>query len=157
MAQLTYGYETAKGLPGQKADLGWTEVYSRTNEEEDGKMKFGMAVMTGTTAGQTVKLPAAGAKKEQIEGVSLMSDHFEHDLNGKVIIGKGAVIGVAVTGRVWARLASGVTRTVSGAPAYVVVSGADAGCFTATSGESTVDIGATFGEDYDDGIAIVKL
>lgn len=157
MAQLTYSYDTAKGLPGQKADLGWTEVYSRTNEEDDGKMKFGMAVMTGSIAGQTVKLPAAGTKKEQIEGVTLMSDHFEHDLNGKVVIGKGAVIGVVATGRVWARLASGVTNPTAGAPAYVVISGLDTGCFTATSGDTTVDIGATFGEASDDGIAIVRL
>ena len=43
-----------------------------------------------------------------------------------------------------------------GAKAYVVVTGKDAGTFTHTEG-SNVDIGATFGNAKDDGIAVVEI
>ena len=58
-------------------------------------------------------------------------------------------------GRIWGRLATDVVPTYK-ATAYVVVSGDDAGTFTTTA-DGNVDIGATFGNETDDGIAIIDL
>ena len=79
----------------------------------------------------------------------------EQDMNGNVIVKKNVSVGVLVKGHVWGRLATGVTPTYH-AKAYVVASGADAGCFT-TASSGTIDIGAKFGNEVDGGIAIVEL
>ena len=153
-AQLNYGYSTPKAVAGAKVDLSHDEVVTRMNEAEDGKLMYGMAVMVGTNPGQTVAVPN-GATAAQIEGVALCHPNTEQDRNGKVIVKKDTSVGVMVKGRIWGRLATGVTPTYR-AKAYVVVSGADAGCFT-TASEGTVDINATFGNATDEGIAVVEL
>ena len=151
-AQLDYGYSTPKGVAGGKVNLFHDEVITRMNEEENGVLKFGMAVMVGSKAGHTCKV-AKGATAEQIEGIALCNPTTEFDMNGNVVVKKGASIGVMKTGAIWARLATDVTPTY-GAKAYVVVSGNDAGTFTTTA-SGNVDIGAKFGNETDDGIAIV--
>ena len=153
MAQLNYGYGTPKGVAGGKVDLTWDEVVTRMNEEEDGVMKFGMAVAVGTSEGTTVKVPASASAK--IEGVVLYHPNTEQDMNGKVIVKKNVSVGVLRKGHVWGRLATGVTPTY-GAKAYVVASGTDAGTFT-TASEGTIDIGAKFGNAVDGGIAVIEL
>lgn len=154
-AQTTYGYSTPKGVPGGKVDLFHDEVITRMNEAEDGVLKYGMAVMVGTTPGQTVKLPVSGATAKQIEGVLLCHPNTEQDMEGNVIVKKGVSVGVMRTGRIWGRLATDVTPTY-GEAAYVVVSGDDAGTFT-DEADGAVDIGASFGNATDDGIAIIEF
>ena len=153
-AQLDYGYSTPKAVPGAKVDLVHDEVITRMNEAEDGALKYGMAVMVGTTPGQTVKVPN-GATAEQIEGVVLCHPNTEQDTKGNVVVKKGVSVGVMKEGRIWGRLATDVTP-VYNAKAYVVVSGADAGTFT-TAADGNVDIGAKFGNATDNGIAIIEL
>lgn len=153
-AQLDYGYSTPKGVAGGKVDLFHDEVVTRMNEEEDGVLKYGMAVMVGTTPGQTIKV-AKSATADQIEGIALCHPNTEQDMYGKVVVKKGASIGVMKTGHIWGRLADSVTPEY-GKKAYVVVAGSDAGCFTTEEG-SNVDIGATFGNAVDDGIAIIEF
>lgn len=154
-AQLNYEYSTPKSIPGAKADLSVDIVNARRNDEENGVMKFGMAVATGKTAGHSVKVPTATT--DTIEGVVLHAENTEHDMAGDVIVKKNVTVDVMKLGHVWGRLATGV-KPVYGAPAYVVCSGDDAGCFTATAADGTTqDIGATFGRDSDDGIAVIIL
>ena len=156
-AQLNYSYSTPKAVPGQKADITVVEVVNtRINEEDSGVLKFGMALAVGTTAGDTVKKPVSGTTAAQIEGVLLHAENTEQDQDGTVIVKKGSPLSVMKKGHVWARIAEDVTP-VYGAPAYVIVSGDEAGFFTATSGNNTVDIGAKFGKYTEDGIAVVLL
>ena len=76
-------------------------------------------------------------------------------MKGKVVVPSGASVGILKKGKVWGRLAEGATPTY-GATAYVVKSGDDAGCFTNTATDA-LDIGATFGNASDDGIAVIEI
>lgn len=158
-AQLDYNYGTSKGVPGGKVNLADDEVITRQNEEKDGVMKAGLAVSVGSSAGTTVKIPVAGTKASQIEGVVLAHANVEQNMDGVVTIRKESELGVMKRGNIWARTAEGAEPQY-GEKALVVISGKDAGCFTSvedTENGTTVDIGATFGKDTDKGIAVVVL
>lgn len=146
-AQLTYGYDTPKAVPGLIADLADIEVLSRTNDENDGVLKFGMGVVVGTNVGRSVKKPVAASTAAAFEGVVLSREHTEQDMNGTVVVQKGSVVSVLKRGNVWVRLVEQATQPTYGATAYLVKSGDNAGCFTATSGETTIDVGAKFGAE----------
>ena len=135
--QLTYTYETPKGVPGGKVDISFDDVASRRNEEPDGKLRFGMAAQTGTYPGATVKVPVSGAAKADVEGVVLSAPNTEKDREGHVIVHEGATVSVMRHGRVWGRISSDAVP-VSGATAYVVVDGDEAGCFTHASAAESV-------------------
>ena len=145
-AQLNYNYGTPKGVPGGKFDIAFDEVVTRKNENEDGVMKYGLAVAVGTDAGNGIKVPA------------------EQDMAGKVVVKKNASLSVMKKGNIWGRLATGATPTY-GAKAYVIPEGDEAGTFThaADNGKSDsgkveyLDISATFGNASDDGIAVIVL
>lgn len=210
MAQLDYNYSTAKNVPGGKADLSFDEVVTRQNESADGVLKYGMGVAIGSTAGKTVKVPATTSDK--FEGVVLSLPNTEQDMNGKVIVKKGASLSIIKKGHVWARTATDAVVTY-GAKAYLAVDGEDVGTFTSATASvtayvkcdstttsakqvvsdsvssptssqvklssvtprfgftpvigdyvvqkklhgTTVDVGATFGNETDDGIAIIEL
>lgn len=156
-AQLNYPYDIPKGNPGGKFDIGFDEVVTRRNEEADGVLKYGMAVMAGTMPGATVKVPTAEATAETIDGIALAAANTEHDLQGHVNVRQGVSLSIMRKGKVWGRLAAGATPTY-GKTAYVVKSGNDAGCFTNTEGG--IDIGAKFGntsDTSDDGIAVIEI
>lgn len=150
-AQLNYNYETAKAVAGAKVDLADDVVATRRNEEANGTIKYGMAVAVGSVEGKTVKKVATAS--DVIDGVVICHPNTEMDMEGNVIIKKDASLGIMKHGHIWGRLATGVTPTY-GATAKVVASGDDAGCFTTGEG---IEIGATFGNETDDGIAIIVL
>lgn len=154
-AQTNYNYSTPKGVPGAKADITMhEEVVTRMNEEADGTLKYGMVAMIGTTPGHNVKV-ANGATAVQIEGVVLHAANTEQDMNGNVLVRQNTSVGIIRKGHVWGRIATGVAPTY-GETAYVVVSGDDAGTFTNVA-DDAVDIGAKFGKNTDDGIAVIEL
>ena len=154
-AQLDYGYSTPKGVAGGKYDIAFDEVITRKNEEADGVLKYGMAAMVGTNAGSEVKVPTTGCTADKIEGVVLRAANTEQDMGGHVVVKKDASVGIVRKGHVWCRTASDA-EPAYGAKAYVVVTGSEAGMFTHTEG-SNVDIGATFGKEKDDGIAVIEI
>lgn len=154
-AQMNYSFDTPKGIAGGKVDLSYDEVITRQAEGEDGSLKFGMAVAVGASAGITVKVPVAGTTAAQIEGVLLHAANTEQDMSGKVILKKDTSVSIMRKGHVWGRLASDAVPTYK-AKAYVVVSGANAGTFTHQESQG-VDIGATFGNVSDTGIAVIEL
>ena len=121
-------------------------------------MKFGIAVALGASAGNSVKIPVTGTTAKDIEGVTLNSGTTEIDVSGKVVVRKGATLGIITKGNVWARIAK-TANPAYHKPAYVIISGEEAGCFTDTSGATTVDISAKFGSeaDKDNGIAVIEL
>lgn len=154
-AQIDYSYSTPKGVAGGKFDIGYDEIITRKNEEEDGILKYGIAVMTGTMAGTGIKIPASEVTAQQIEGIVLHAANTEQDIKGKVVVRKGASVSVLRKGHVWGRLASDATVTY-GATAYVVTDGDDAGTFT-DKADGNIDISARFGNAFDDGIAVIEL
>lgn len=153
MAQLEYGYSIPKGVAGGKVDLACDEVVTRLNEAEDGKMKYGMGAVVGTSAGSSVKVPAAAS--DVFEGVVLYLPNTEQDMNGKVVVKKDASLGIVKHGKVWVRLATDVTPTY-GADVYVVATGTEAGYFT-TASEGNIKTGAKFGNLVDGSIAVIEL
>lgn len=161
-AQLDYGYSTPKGVAGGKYDIAFDEVITRKNEEADGVLKYGMAAMIGTNAGSGVKVPTAGCTAAKIEGIVLRAANTEQDMSGHVVVKNNASVGILRRGHVWGRIASDAVPKY-GEKAYVVVTGEDAGTFThldKQTGEGTpanVDIGATFGNASDNGIAVIEI
>jgi len=154
-AQLDYGYSTPKGVAGGKVDISFDDVITRTNEEKDGVLKYGMAAMVGTSAGSTVKVPAAGATAEKIEGIVLHAANTEQDKNGKVVVPENGSVGILRFGKVWARVAKDVEPKY-GDSLYVVLEGDDAGTLTNVEG-SNVKIEGKFIGEADNGIAPVIL
>ncbi len=156
-AQLDYGYGMSKGVPGGKYDLSLDEVITRTNEEEDGVLKFGMAAMVGSTPGTTVKAAGAGATVAKIEGIVLHAANTEQDRKGRVVVPNNASVGIMRYGKIWARVAADV-EPAYGDPLYVVTSGDDAGTLSNASGTDNVKINGCFiGEAEKEGIAPVLL
>ncbi|MCI9009429.1 MAG: hypothetical protein HFI13_15225 [Lachnospiraceae bacterium] len=136
-AQLDYGYGMSKGVPGGKYDLSSDEVITRTNEEEDGVLRFGMAAMVGTTPGTTVKVAGAGATKQNIEGIVLAAENTEQDRKGRVVVPNNASVGIMTRGKIWGRISSDAVPVYKN-KAYVVIDGEEAGSFTSNSAEASV-------------------
>lgn len=162
--QLNYNYGTPKAIPGQKADISPIDVVvARLNTEDDGDIRFGMAVAPATGKENSAIALPTGATTE-IAGVVLHGQNYEQDMSGAVIIKKNDTLGVIRKGHVWARLKDNETEPKYGTKAYVVINGDGVGCFTATEDVgNTLDIGATFGNASEidavthKGIAIVEL
>lgn len=155
-AQMNYSYDTPKGVPGGKFGIAFDEVVTRMSEEKDGVLKYGMGVVVGADAGTTVKKPSATT--DVFEGVTVCSANTEQDMDGNVHIAEGHSVPVMTKGTIWARLADASAPAYKAA-AYLVATGDNAGSFTATKGDATIDVGATFGKDsdVDNGIATIVL
>ena len=154
-AQTTYNFDTQRGIAGGIYDLSPYAIDTFLNEENDGVMKFGVAVVSGTTAGTLVKLPVSDSTG--IEGVSVNNLTTEYNLSGVLNIRKNASIGVMRYGRIWVRVATGATPEY-GDPTYVVKTSAEFGYFTDSS-SSTLAVKGRFlsGKDPVSGLAVVEL
>lgn len=137
--QTSYNFYTDKGVAGGLYDLGHHDVNSRRNECEDGVLKFGMGVVIGTLKGSQVKLPESGATADTFEGITVNGYSTEMDMAGAVALKNEATVGVLTHGKVWARIADGIT-TAYGDKLYLITSGAEAGCFTNATGDNTIEI-----------------
>lgn len=159
MAQLNYGYSTPVGEAGGIMDLAPYTIDTFTNEEDTGKMSFGVGVVKGTEAGKQVKLPASASTAADFEGVVTNRRTTEYDLEGKIHIRKNATVGVMRYGRIYVKLAPDVAPAY-GDPVYVKTKGDNVGCFDkANAGTDGVQIKARFlgGADTTRGIAPVEL
>lgn len=149
-AQLDYGYRIPKGIPGGKADIGFDAVVTRKNEEEDGVLKYGMAVVEGTEKGHTIKLPVSASTKANFQGVVIANANTEQDMEGHVHVRKNAAVSCMLRGRMWGRLAPGAEPAYGG-DALIVKDGDYAGCFTSQSSGYTAYV------KVDQGTADAKL
>lgn len=153
MAQLNYSYVTPSGVPGLIFDIAPYEINSELIEEATaGKIKFGMGVVAGTTAGKTIKAPAAAS--DVFEGAVVTNVH-ELDMDGNVVLKKGDSCSVMRYGRVWVRVDEAVTIAVNDA-AYLTATGAKAGLFTNAS-TGAIDVHGKFIGAAENGIAPVIL
>lgn len=158
-AQNRYGYKTPIGAAGGIVDIAPYAIDTFLNEEETGKMKFGLGVVQGSKPGINVALPATGATAAKFDGITVNNRTTEFDVEGKLALRKGASVGVMRHGRVYARVATGV-EPAYGETAYLIISGDEAGCFTNASGEGAIAIKGRFlgGVDTTGAqIAIVEL
>lgn len=142
-AQTRYNYSTPIGAAGFIVDLAPHAVDTFLNEENTGKMLFGVGVVQGTDPGTKIKLPATGATAATFEGITTNNHTTEYDMEGNIHIIKGAAVGVMRYGRIYARVATGVTPAY-GDKAYMLISGDEAGYFTNVSGNSAVAIKGRF-------------
>lgn len=126
-AQIRYGYNTPVGAAGGIVDLAPYAIDTFLNEEATGVLKFGCGVVRGTTPGKNVALPKAAGNK--FEGIVTNNLTTEYDLEGKLSVRNGASVGVMRYGRIYGRVATGVTPAY-GDPVYLVATGDEAGCFT---------------------------
>lgn len=151
--QKTYGYATSKGVAGGIYDMFHYPVDSRFNKEENGKLHFGVGVVTGKVPGSSVALPTSASTADNFEGVVINGFDRQQDLEGKLYVLNNQNVGVMRRGRVWVRLATGA------APAYgdalhMIVKGDEAGCFAKEGG---IAIPGRFIGAASNGVAPVEL
>ena len=152
-AQTSYKFSTPLGVAGGIVDLAPYAIDTFTNEEATGTMGFGVGVVDGTTAGVDVKLPASASDK--FEGVTVNNLTTELDLEGKLYIRNKAAIGVMRYGKVYVKVADGITPAYGDA-AYLVCTGDDKGCFTNAS-TGAIAINGRFVSAAANGIAMLEL
>lgn len=107
-AQTRYGYSSPIGSAGGIVDLAPYAIDTFLNEEENGKVKFGMGVVTGTNKGSGIKLPVKGSTAANFEGITVNRRTTESDMEGAVSLRKSASIGVMKYGRIYVRVAKTV-------------------------------------------------
>lgn len=152
-AQTAYKYSTKFGVAGGIVDLAPYAIDTFINEENTGVMGFGMGVVDGTVAGTNIKLPTATTDK--FEGVTVNNLTTELDLEGNIYIKNKAAMGVMRYGKVYVKLVTS-DAPAYGDPVYLVVTGANKGCFTKTAG-SNMAINARFVSAANNGIAMIEL
>ena len=154
--QTTYNWTTGRGIAGGLVDLTPHIIDTFANQEENGVLKPGMAVMAGSVAGQTIKIFKTGGTPV-FYGVATNNRTTEYDLDGKIRILKGAAVGVLHWGRIYVQVASGVTPSY-GEGLFVIGAGDDAGKFTNTD-NSTANpaIPGRFLGPVENGIAPVEI
>lgn len=128
-AQNRYGYKTPIGAAGGIVDIAPYAIDTFLNEEETGKMMFGLGVVQGSTPGSNVAIPATTATVAKFEGITVNNRTTEYDVEGKLSLRKGASVGVMRYGRVYARVAEDVEPSY-GDPVWLITSGDEAGYFT---------------------------
>lgn len=128
-AQLKYGFSTVIGAAGGIVDIAPYAIDTFQNEENTGKMVFGVGVVKGSVPGDKVALPTSAATAAKFEGIVTNDRTTEYDLEGELSLRKGASVGVMRYGRVYARVAEDVAPAYGDA-AYLITSGDEAGYFT---------------------------
>lgn len=165
-AQTSYKYSSSIGSPGGIVDITPHVIDSFLNGEDAGVMKFGVGVVQGDTPGTDVKLPTATATSAVFEGVTVNNLTTEYDVEGKVHLRNGKALGVMRYGRVYVRVATGISSVAPayGSDVYLVTSGANAGLFIDRAAENseaftTLQISARFlgGVDTSAEIAAIEL
>ena len=153
-AQMNYGFSTPVGQPGGIYDLSPYELNAFYNEADDGVMKFGMGVVSGTKPGASVKVGTG-----DFEGIVSNSRTTENTMRGGPQLIKGCTVGVMRWGLIYGLLATGASDFVEVAyndDVYLVTSGDNAGCFTNVSTGNTA-VKAKFRGAGSNGIALIEI
>jgi hypothetical protein len=142
--QLSYSYQTPKGVAGGLFDISPYRIDSRVNGETcAGKMMFGMGAVQGDNPGVNALVPDAGNPGAQFEGIVMTGFTNQMDAAGKVRIFPLQTIGILRWGTAWGRVADGVTP-VCGDPAYLIADGSEAGYFTNDGGDDNLAVNGRF-------------
>lgn len=135
-AQINYGFSTPIGSAGGIVDLAPYAIDSFLNDEDNGKLKFGIGVVRGEKPGVGIKLPATDSTAAKFEGITTNNRTTEYNMDGDLSIRKGASVGVMRYGRIYARVADGVTVKYGDA-LYLLTDGENAGMFTNAASATT--------------------
>jgi len=154
-AQKTYKYATDRGIPGGIYDMYHYQVDSRNNEENDGKLGFGMGVIRGSVPGSNVKLPVTESTELVFEGITVNGFTTQQDLEGNTRVLKNQTVGVMKRGRIWVRIPEGVEPSY-GDQLCLIKTGEDVGCFT-NDITGTMQLGGRFIGGASNGVAPVEL
>lgn len=128
--QLSYSYQTPKGVAGGLYDISPYAINSRVNaEENDSALKFGMGAVQGSSPGLNVKVPSASDTADKFEGIVLTGFTCQMNTKGEVKIFPLDTVGLLSYGRAWGRVVAGVSISYGDA-AFLVKSGENAGLFT---------------------------
>lgn len=128
-AQTRYSFSSPIGAAGGLVDLTPHAIDTFINEEESGKMKFGLGVVQGSKPGANIALPTDEATPAVFEGITTNNRTTEYDLEGKLSVRQGSAVGVMRYGKIYGRIAEGVEPSYGDA-VYLIVDGDEAGCFT---------------------------
>lgn len=131
MAQTRYGFSTPVGAAGGIVDLAPYAIDTFLNEENNGVLKFGIGVVSGTKPGTNIALPVKADTAAKFEGITTNNRTTEYNVDGSLSVNKGASVGVMKYGRIHARVSAGVTPSYGDA-VYMIVEGDEAGYFTDT-------------------------
>lgn len=159
MAQTTYSYDTPRGAAGGFVDLSGYVIDARCSEAENGTLKFGMGVVTGTKAGTNIDLPTSAATAAEFEGIVTNKRTHEMGMDGTVSIAKNETLGILRRGRVYVRVKDGAEPEY-GSDLYLVTSGANAGYFTTSDDDdetNKIKVGGYYQGAVVDGIAAADI
>ena len=148
-----YNNRSPAGVAGGLYDLTDHAVDSFRIDAADGKVKFGMGVVMGTTPGTDVTVPADASTLDKFVGIVMNGGANEMDVKGVIVVRNSSTQSVMRHGRVWARLAA-EAEPAYGDQVRLITSGADAGCFSTTGG---IAINARFITTAQNGIAAIEL
>ena len=148
-----YNNRTPAGVAGGLYDLTDHAVDSFRIDAADGKVKFGMGVVMGTTPGTDVTVPADASTLDKFVGIVMNGGANEMDVKGVIVVRNSSTQSVMRHGRVWARLAA-EAEPAYGDQVHLITGGADAGCFSTTGG---IAINARFITTAQNGIAAIEL
>lgn len=154
-AQTKYTFDTPFAGAGGIYDLSPYAIDGMVNEEDDGVMGFGLAVIAGTAPGKQIKLPTTSSDLEDFEGITVNGHNTEWGLNGELYIRKTAAIGVMRYGRILVKVVEDEEPEYND-PAYFSIASGTFGEFqtTATNG---VAINGRFLGGVNNGVAPVEL
>ncbi|MDR1687281.1 MAG: hypothetical protein LBS21_01555 [Clostridiales bacterium] len=156
-AQLSYSYQTPRGVAGGLYDISPYSINSRVNgETEFGKLKFGMGAVQGDSPGSNVKVPTSADTVAKFEGLVLTGHVNEMDMSGDIGINSLQTVGMLRWGKAWARVEEGITVNY-GDELYLINDGANAGLFTNESGTNLAINGRFIGGLGTGNIAPVEL
>lgn len=159
MAQTSYSYGTPRGIAGGLVDLNDYTIDARCNEADNGTLKFGMGVVTGTKAGANITVPTSAATAAQFEGVVTNKRTHEMAMDGSVSIAKNETLGILRRGRVYVRVKDGAAPEY-GADLYLITGGANAGYFTTSDDDeetNKIKVGGYYQSEVADGIAAADI
>lgn len=152
-AQKTYSYATQPGVPGGIADISPYSIDTFLNEEDTGKLQYGMAVVQGTVPGQDIKI-AADADGSKFEGVTVNSRGTELDLDGITRIRKGASVGVMRWGKIYVRVVDEAEITYG---SQLKINVADEGKKGLFDPSGTLAVSGRFLSAAENGVALAEL
>jgi hypothetical protein len=132
--QLSYSYQTPKGVAGSLLELSPYAVDSRLNGEVDETvMLFGMGAMRGDNPGVNVLVPEAGMTIDLFDGMILTGFTQQMDMAGRVRVFPNQTVGILKWGRGWARVEPDIDIEYGDA-LYLIIDGVNRGLFTNDDG-----------------------
>lgn len=152
--QTSYDYGIAKGIAGGLYDLTY---YENNTFITPGGIPFGYGVVRGTVPGSDIKLPDAGSKAEDFEGVAQNGFTVMQDMKGAAVLEEGQSMGVLRTGKIWAAVGKEAQPAYE-KPVYLITDGEEAGRFTTEEDGSTkILLQARYISERDNGLAPIRI